>query len=236
MNYGLVGKRQARAKDSKFIIHHSAFRIPGSGGIGLDGLVAVFSRTRTVDAGPESALIARCRAGDTDAFAGIVDRYQGMVAGVVARALRNPDDTADVVQEVFVRAYRALPSFRAESKLSTWLYRIALHTAMRHAGKSARERQFRAEQDPELPDRLASLPSDPDESPEVLAWKHMSHATLRDAVHELPEKQRAVIIMHFFESKSCEEIAEILNVNVGTVWSRIHYAVRKLRSHMQDWK
>jgi RNA polymerase sigma-70 factor (ECF subfamily) len=202
----------------------------------LDGYVAVFTRTRVVEAGPDSRIIARCRAGEVDAFAEIVERYQGMVSGIVARALRDPEDTADVVQEVFVRTYRSLNSFRAEAKFSTWLYRIALHTAMRHAGKAARERRFRAEQDPELPDRLASLPADPDEGPEAMVWKRLSHACLRGAVHDLPEKQRAVIILHFFEGKTCEEIAEILDVNLGTVWSRIHYAVRKLRDRLDEWK
>lgn len=202
----------------------------------MDGTIALFSRARTAEQDPEAALIARCRAGDADAFAGIVEGYQGMVASVVSRALRDPDDTADVTQEVFVRAYRALPSFRGEAKFSTWLYRIALHTAMRHAGKAARERKHRVEPDPERPDLVATLPADPDDGPETLVWKRMSHQMLREAVHDLPEKQRAVVILHYFESKSCEEIAEILGINVGTVWSRIHYAVRKLRPRMQDWK
>ncbi len=201
----------------------------------MDGFAAVFTRARVVDAGPDSRAIARCRAGDVEAFAEIVDRYQGMVAGVVSRSLRNPEDAADVVQEVFVRAYRSLNTFRAEAKFSTWLYRIALHTAMRHAGKCARERRFQVDQDPEMPDLLASLPSDPSEGPEAMVWKRMSHAHLREAVHELPDKQRAVIILHFFEGKTCEEIADIMDLQVGTVWSRIHYAVKKLRGRLQEW-
>ncbi|HEY3267151.1 MAG TPA: sigma-70 family RNA polymerase sigma factor [Armatimonadota bacterium] len=200
----------------------------------MDGIVAVFTRTKALDVGPDAHAIARCKAGDADAFVEIVDRYQGMVNSVVSRALRDPDDAADVAQEVFVRAYRSLHTFRAESKFSTWLYRIALNTAIRHAGKSARERRFRAVQDPEMPDMLAGLPSDPAEGPEEQAWRNISHEALRNAVHSLPEKQRAVVVLHFFEGKTCEEIAEILNVNLGTVWSRIHYAVKRLRLSMGD--
>lgn len=195
----------------------------------MDSLPAVFTRTRTIDAGPDDMAIARCKAGDANAFAEIVERHQGMVAGVVSRTLRDPEDAADVTVEVFVRAFRALGGFRADARFSTWLYRIALNTAMRHAGKTARERQWRAEQDPEMPDLLSTLPSDPEEGPEALVWRRMSCLAVREAVHGLPEKHRAVIVLHYFEGKDCDEIAEILDVSVGTVWSRIHYAVKRLK-------
>lgn len=198
------------------------------------GTIAVFARTRTLEGGPDARAIARCKAGDTDAFAEIVDRYQGMVNSVVGRALRNPDDAADVAQEVFVRAYRSLHTFRADAKFSTWLYRIALNTALRHAGQCARERRLRVEQDPEMPDLLSTLPTDPAEGPEEQAWQRISHERLHKAVHALPDKQRAVIVLHYFEGKSCEEIADILDVNVGTVWSRIHYAVKRLKGAVTE--
>ena len=194
----------------------------------------MFTRIKFIDAGPDAAAIARCKAGDADAFAELVERYQGMVAGVVSRSLRDPDDAADVTVEVFVRAFRSLRSFRADAKFSTWLYRIALNTAMRHAGKAARERSFRVEQDPDKPDFLSTLPADPDESPEALVWKRMSSAAVREAVHSLPEKQRMVIVLHYFEGKTSEEIAEVLGVSVGTVWSRIHYAVKRLRGSLSE--
>jgi RNA polymerase sigma-70 factor (ECF subfamily) len=200
----------------------------------LDGNAAVFTRTKYIDAGPDADAIARCRAGDAQAFALIVERYQGMVRGVVSRSLRDPEDTEDVTVEVFVRAYRALGGFRADSRFSTWLYRIALNTAIRHAGRSARDRQFRAEQDTDKPDILSLLPSDPDESPEAVVWKQMSHSAVRDAVHALPDKQRTVIVLHYFEGKNCQEIAEVLGVNVGTVWSRIHYAIRRLKAALGE--
>jgi RNA polymerase sigma-70 factor (ECF subfamily) len=197
------------------------------------GIATVFSRARIIETDPDLAAVARCRAGDADAFAEIVDRYQGMVAGLVARSLRNPDDAADVTQEVFVRAYRGLRSFRSDAKFSTWLYRIALNTAIRHAGKAARESSHRAEADPEHPDSIAALPADPDEAPDHLVWQRIRHEALRDAVHQLPDKHREVIVLHFFEGKTCEEIAEILETNIGTVWSRVHYAVKKLRAQLE---
>ena len=203
----------------------------------MDGVLAVFTRTRIVEEDPDAKVVARCKAGDTEAFSEIVDRYQTMVASVVARSLRDPDDAADVVQEVFVRAFRGLKSFRSEAKFSTWLYRIALNTAMRQAGKVATDRKWRVEPDPdpESRDLLSSLPSDPDEAPDVVVWKQMSHAGLREAVHGLPDKQREVVILHFFEGKTCDEIAEVLEISVGTVWSRIHYAVKRLRGVLKDW-
>jgi RNA polymerase sigma-70 factor, ECF subfamily len=200
----------------------------------LVAIATVFSRTRIIETDPDAAAVARCRAGDTEAFGEIVDRYQSMVAGLVARSLRDPEDAADVTQEVFVRAYRGLKSFRSDAKFSTWLYRIALNTSIRHAGKTARERSHRAEPDPEQPDMMAMLPSDPSEAPDELVWQRIRHDALRDAVHSLPHKQREVIVLHFFEGRSCEEIAEILDTNIGTVWSRVHYAVKKLRGQLEN--
>jgi len=199
----------------------------------VDGIAAVIPRVmRKRESDPDGQAVARCRAGDTEAFAGIVARYQGMVTGIAARAARDPQDAEDVAQEVFVRAWKSLHTFRGDAKFSTWLYRIALNTAMRHAGKAAGERKRRVEPAPDHPDPLSELPADPEEGPEALAWKRMSHAALRNAVHTLPEKHRAVIILHYFEEKTSEEIAEILGVSVGTVWSRIHYAVKKLKGAM----
>lgn len=200
----------------------------------MDGNAAVFTRTKYIEAGPDSDAIARCHAGDTQAFALLVERYQGMVRSVVLRSLRDQDDADDVTVEVFVRAYRALPGFRADSRFSTWLYRIALNTAIRHAGKSARERQLRVEQDADKPDFLSTLPSDPEDGPEALVWQKMSHGAVRNAVHDLPDKQRAVVILHYFEGKTCQEIAEILGLSVGTVWSRIHYAVKRLKATLGE--
>jgi RNA polymerase sigma-70 factor (ECF subfamily) len=195
----------------------------------LDGIAAVIPRVKQKEADPDGQAIARCRAGDTQAFAAIVERYQGMVSGVAARAARDPEDAEDVAQEVFVRAWKSLRTFRGDAKFSTWLYRIALNTAMRHAGKSANERKRRVEPGPDRADALADLPADPEDGPEATVWRRMSNAALREAVHALPEKHRAVIILHYFEEKTSEEIAEILGLSIGTVWSRIHYAVKKLK-------
>lgn len=200
----------------------------------MDGIAAVIPRVKYRESDPDGAAVARCRAGNADAFAEIVERYQGMVGGIAARAARHPDDAEDITQEVFVRAWKSLRGFRGDAKFSTWLYRIALNTAMRYGGKATDERKRRVEAGPEEPDPLMNIAADPDEGPEALVWKRMSHSALREAVHGLPEKHRVVIILHYFEEKTSEEIAEILGVSVGTVWSRIHYAVKKLRGVVQN--
>lgn len=198
----------------------------------MDGIAAVTPRVKYREADPDATVVARCRAGDTEAFAAIVERYRGMVGGVAARAARHSEDAEDISQEVFVRAWKSLRTFRGDARFSTWLYRIALNTAMRYAGKVSGERKRRLEAGPEQPDPLAEIPADPDDGPEALVWKRMSHAALREAVHALSEKHRVVIILHYFEEKTSEEIAEILGLSVGTVWSRIHYAVKKLKGKL----
>lgn len=198
----------------------------------MDGIAAVIPRVKQRESDPDAPAVARCRAGDTDAFRILVERYQGMVAGVATRAARHPEDAEDISQEVFVRAWKALRTFRGDAKFSTWLYRIALNTAMRHAGKVSGERNRRVEPGPDEPDPLARIPADPEQGPEAVAWRRMSQAALRDAVHALPEKHRMVIILHYFEEKTSEEIAEIMGLSVGTIWSRIHYAVKKLKGKL----
>lgn len=194
----------------------------------------MFTRGRQIAQDPDAQAVARCRAGDTDAFGAIVERYQPMVGRVVARALRYPEDAEDVTQEVFIRAFRSLNTFRGDARFSTWLYRIALNTAMRHASKIARYESQRADPQADDTDWSERLPSDVAESPESVLWKRFSESAVRDAVHALPEKHRAVIILHFFENKSGEEIAEITGARIGTVWSRIHYAVRKLKESLSE--
>jgi RNA polymerase sigma-70 factor (ECF subfamily) len=181
----------------------------------------------------ESALIARLRAGDQTAYAELVQAHSSRIYHLALRMVGDEATAEDILQETFLNAFRAIEHFEGRSSLGTWLYRIALNTAIRHAGKAARESSHRAEADPEHPDSIAALPADPDEAPDHLVWQRIRHEALRDAVHQLPDKHREVIVLHFFEGKTCEEIAEILETNIGTVWSRVHYAVKKLRAQLE---
>jgi RNA polymerase sigma-70 factor (ECF subfamily) len=180
-------------------------------------------------------LVGRCRAGDTDAFGRLVARHDKRVYALVARVLGTGaarDDVDDVAQDVFVQAWRGLPKFRQDAKFSTWLYRIATNMAIKQWHRTKRQAQTVYEE--ELPNTVRAALAILDGSPEDIAAQRARDKALRAAIDRLPEKQRTVVLLHYFEEYSCEEIAALLDCSVGTVWSRLHYGCRKLRETV-DW-
>ena len=151
------------------------------------------------------------------------------MAAVVSRMTRRSDDVDDIVQELFLRAWRGLPRFRGESQFSTWLYRIAVNTAIKHKQRSKPELTQPLPTE-ETGGGLDQMQASEETNPESLAQRSERERLLRDAVQCLPEKQRIVVQLHYFDGKSCEEISHIIGCSIGTVWSRLHYACKRLRS------
>jgi len=180
----------------------------------------------------DSELVARAREGDLAAYSELVSRYQRAVYGIVSRMVTSRDDVDDLVQDVFILAYRSIHKFRGDSAFSTWLHSIAVNTTIKYL-KRMRARQAASIDDPEngIEETLATGRG---ERTSDLAEAHERRRAVRTAVENLPEKHRAVVVLHYFEDYPCEEIARILNCSVGTVWSRLHYACRKLRGQL-DW-
>lgn len=178
----------------------------------------------------DAALAARAANSDIRAFGELVSRHQRSVYAVVSRMVDDRDDVDDIVQEVFVLAYRAIRSFRGHSAFSTWIYRIAVNTTIKHM-KKIKLRRAASINDPEsgIGDTLRS----PDDiGPEEAAQRSERNRALRAAISTLPEKHRAVVVLHYFNDCSCEEIARIMQCSVGTVWSRLHYACKKLKAQL----
>jgi RNA polymerase sigma-70 factor (ECF subfamily) len=177
-------------------------------------------------------LVARARNGDVGAYGDLVVRYQTSVYGVVSRMVTNRDDVDDIVQEVFVTAYKSIGSFRGEAAFSTWIYRIAVNSTIKQM-KKIKVRQAVSIDDPNagLYDVLESPGGD---GPERAAERRERDEALRNAVKALPDKHRVVVALHYFENLSCEEIAKLVGCSVGTVWSRLHYACKKLQGQL-DW-
>lgn len=175
----------------------------------------------------DADLVAKAQIGDVGAFGELVRRYSRTVYGVVSRMADNADDIDDIAQEVFVQAYRSIGSFRGDAEFSTWLYRIAINTTIKLM-KKIRSRQATSIDDPAggLAETLVSLET---EQPDRVVERKARNEALRKAVHELPEKHRTVVVLHYFENLGCEEIAKVLDCSVGTVWSRLHYACKKLQ-------
>ena len=168
--------------------------------------------------------VTRFLAGDVSGFEMIVRQYSDMVFGLAARFV-GPEEADDVVQETFLRAYRALDSFRGESSLKTWLYAIALNRVRARQGALARFRSFFVQLGRESSQGDGELyltdPPDPAASPEEDALTAERRQRLRAAMRTLPEEFRSAVVLRDLEGLAYGEIAEALKVPVGTVRSRI---------------
>jgi RNA polymerase sigma-70 factor (ECF subfamily) len=172
-------------------------------------------------------LVQRIKNGDRDAFNLLVLKYQRKVSRLVGRLVRNPDEADDVVQEAFIKAYRALPQFRGDSAFYTWLYRIAVNTAKNHLvaqGKRPISLSELTSNDAEEESFELPVVSTDNNTPEAeLMSKQVADAVNR-AVSALPEELRTALNLREIDGLSYEEIAEAMNCPIGTVRSRIFRA------------
>lgn len=169
-------------------------------------------------------LVRRVQKGERGAFDLLVLRYQHKVIKLVARLLRDPAEAEDVAQEAFVKAYRALGSFRGDSAFYTWLYRIAVNTA-RNTMASRQRRPLDYEADlSESEQSVVESRMRHGDTPEAAALSDEIHRTVNGAIESLPEDLRTAIVLREVEGLSYEEIAEAMECPVGTVRSRIFRA------------
>jgi RNA polymerase sigma-70 factor (ECF subfamily) len=169
-------------------------------------------------------LVRRVQAGDQTAFNLLVLKYQHRVLKLVGRFVNDAAEAEDVSQEAFLKAYRALASFRGDSAFYTWLYRIAINTA-KNALVSQRRRpvDFNLDlQDPDQYERQAKLREA--DTPEGVLLTDEIRAVVEEAMEQLPEDLRTAIVLRELEGLSYEEIAEAMDCPVGTVRSRIFRA------------
>lgn len=169
-------------------------------------------------------LVKRAQGGDSRAFDLLVLKYQHKVASVVSRYVSEHDAIEDIVQEAFIKAYRALPGFRGDSAFYTWIYRIASNVAKNHLESMGRRPSYRAQDIEQVmlvdtPDRLRDV----DTPDNILARNQLNHQ-LKLALSALPEDLKVALTLREFEGMSYQEISEIMDTPIGTVRSRIFRA------------
>lgn len=201
------------------------FSVPRETAAAADTAAAVSPAQSNAD----TLLVQQAASGNVRAFGQLVERYQRPMAALVSRMTENADDVDDIVQELFVRAWKGLPRFRGDAQFSTWLYRIAVNTTIKHRSRRRNEHAISLSAE-DMAGGLESLHA-PEGTcdPLLLAQRKEQEAVVRKAVLALPPKQRAVVVLHYFEGHSCDEISQIVGCSVGTVWSRLHYACKRLR-------
>jgi RNA polymerase sigma-70 factor (ECF subfamily) len=177
----------------------------------------------------DAELVARCQAGDLAAFEPLVERYRDRVWRLVHHVLRDREEAWDCAQEAFVRAYQSLGKFRGQSAFYTWLFRIAMNLATdRLRARGAQARAFGRERVPE--EEWSNRAPDPALPPDEAAASAERRARIARALESLPPKARTIIMLSDVEGLSYREIADVLDVPIGTVMSRLHHARKRLRA------
>lgn len=179
------------------------------------------------DPATELALIERCRRQDAEAFARIVDAYQGRVFGFVRRMVSDSEEAADIAQEVFIRAYQSFTRFDGRSSLRTWLFRIAHNLCVDRARRLSRAPE-RTSLDVADDDSAFEIP-DQRWDPQTIVLDDELKGIIEHALTTMSDKLRTVLLLHDREDFAYEEIAQTLDLPIGTVKSRLFLA----RAHLQ---
>ena len=175
------------------------------------------------DADTDDDLIARTLTGSSDAFATLVSRYERAVYHLAFRTLREAEDAKDAAQEAWIKAYRALSSFRPGAKFATWIFTICYRVC---CDRLAKRKRFTGEEPTDY--------ADPSAGPERAYEAAEESARLRAAIEALPEKYRVVITLFHLQGKQYEEIAAVLGMPLGTVKTHLFRAKDLLRAALGD--
>jgi RNA polymerase sigma factor (sigma-70 family) len=171
---------------------------------------------------PDSSLIAEVAAGDEDAFEQLVKKYERPVLSTIYRYIGDAFSAQDLAQEVFIKVWKKAASFKAKSKFSTWLYRIVVNHCLNYHAKRRRKAileltEFTPDPNPGIAERLEA---------------QRKSEIVREAVRNLPERQRMALVLSKFEDKSYAEISEIMKTSLSSVESLIFRAKNNLKKHL----
>ena len=201
------------------------------------GKTLVASPERQLEADSDMEIVRRVQAGDVAAFDRLILKYRERVFGIVYNMTSNREDTADLTQDAFIKAFQSINRFGGQSSFFTWLYRIAVNSTLTHLRKT-RLRSFFS---------LESVNSDEPVSRELIAaltdktgvdrdtFVRELQEKLNDAMQKLSTKHRTVVTLFEIDGLSHQDIAEVMNCSVGTVRSRLHYAKQLLQAELQPY-
>lgn len=181
-------------------------------------------------------LVRRAQAGDLEAYDALIRLYQERIYAAVYHMTSNHEDANDLAQESFIKAYKALPSFKGDSSFFTWLYRIAINKTINflkvrknRTHMSLNDLDFNAEHDPDI----VALVSDRTPRRDVNLGELQEK--LNGAMQKLSDPHRMVVTLHDVQGLAHEEIAQIMDCNIGTVRSRLFYARQQLQGFLADY-
>ncbi|MCK4565015.1 MAG: sigma-70 family RNA polymerase sigma factor [Verrucomicrobia bacterium] len=185
---------------------------------------------------PDADLVFKAQQGDMQAFDELVERYHGKIYGLTYNMTSNREDAEDLTQEVFVKAFNALPRFKGNSSFYTWLYRIAVNKTINYRKKRNRKRALSLDQfDQEI--KTDDIYHDLTAKGSPLRNLSLTELQkkLNEALQSLSEKHRTVVVMHDMQGIPHEEIAKVVGASVGTVRSRLFYARRQMQAELTEF-
>jgi RNA polymerase sigma-70 factor (ECF subfamily) len=190
----------------------------------------------------EAAILTELKAGSEEAFAWLIAQYHQPIYSLVARTVQNPSDAPDVTQDIFVKVFRGISGFHGDSSLRTWIYRIALHEASnqrrwwsRHCRQEITIETEVGQASNGQPILLKDTLADEHESPFDFAAHEQIRARVEAELREVPEPFRSTVVLRDIEGFAYEEIAEILNVSLGTVKSRLMRGRAQLKNRLAPY-
>ncbi|MGQ9560160.1 MAG: RNA polymerase sigma factor [Candidatus Oleimicrobiaceae bacterium] len=183
----------------------------------------------------EEQLIERAKDGDRGAQAAIVKKYEQMVYNVALRLTGNAEEAEGVMQETFLKVLEALPTFRGDSQLGTWIYRIATNFALMQLRKRKVPTYSLDEYNLDETRDLASFNRAIGDNPEALVLNAELRQAMENAIEALPPKYKTAFVLKDLEGLSLQQIADMLNLNVATVKTHIHRARLFLRDRLADY-
>jgi RNA polymerase sigma-70 factor (ECF subfamily) len=184
----------------------------------------------------EQALLERIRNGDDSGFEQIVKMHTGKIIGLAWRLVGNREEAEDLAQEAFLRLHRSLPEFRGESRISTWLYRTTTRLAIDHLRRERIKRKlFFFRPDDETPDPT-DLARDTRNDPGRDLVNREAMKSLRRSLGKLSSRQQVIFTLRHYEGLSLKEIAEHLDLEIGTVKAHLHRAVTQMRRDLAEYR
>jgi len=180
----------------------------------------------------ETEIIQKLQQGNEKAFRQLVENYQKLVVNTCFGLLQNTEDAEDIAQEVFIEVFRSIHNFRADAKLSTWLYRIAVNRSLNHIRDNKKRKWFQSFDD-EVKEKNAQLHQHYATDNPGIELEILQRATiLHEAIGSLPENQKTAFTLNKYEDLSYKEIAEVMELSVSSVESLIHRAKLNLQKKL----
>lgn len=202
------------------------------------------SKAKEASEGPpdkgDHELVKRIQAGDSKAFRELFDKYHRRAFAVAMGVVKNEDDALDAVQEAFVKVHKNVHKFQGSSSFYTWLYRIVMNVSIDHIRKTSRRKNLDFDEralheESEVAGDGALVPHVANANPGKAALRRELGGAIHEALQELPEHHRAVIVLREVEGMSYEEMAEALEVPKGTVMSRLFHARKKMQAALAPY-